>query len=500
MGGLEFAFEHAHEKKPAQQAPANLLQVFETFATTTEVPIPCNPLEQIIGQEDAVKIALVAARQHRHLLLIGPPGTGKSMLAQAAAAYLPKPQQEVSVLHNPETPERPVVEIRTGEGDARQNFKQLQGKLVRPDAVPLEAAEKLGFRCRKCGRLSQASQRACPACNADKFTKLDASPFIDLDASRFIANYLGEPERKDRVKVNDITYERHGEQVRVLDQTTLQKLEALKRKNLRKTIIPLERKNFVATTGASETELLGDVRHDPYGGHATLGTQPYLRVVPGAVHEAHEGVLFIDEVSTLASLQRHLLTAIQEKTFPIAGRNPHSAGASVKVDGVPCDFMLVAASNINDLQYIMPPLRSRIVGNGYELLLDTSMPDTLSNRAQLLQFTAQEIRKDNRIPHADRNAVEAIIEEARRRAKAIDGAEGSLTLRLREMSGLIRLAGDIALVDGKELIDEASVRLASKRGRNAEEQLKERYGSLYKASQGDVGGAGGKPGDFKEIS
>ena len=28
---------------------------------------------------------------------------------------------------------------------------------------------------------------------------------------------------------------------------------------------------LVIATGASETELLGDVKHDPYGGHASIG-------------------------------------------------------------------------------------------------------------------------------------------------------------------------------------------------------------------------------------
>ena len=72
----------------------------------------------------------------------------------------------------------------------------------------------------------------------------------------------------------------------------------------------------------AKQELLGDVRHDPYGGHPDLGTQPYERVVPGAIHEAHEGVLFIDEIVHIAPLQRYILSAMQDKVFPIVGRNP----------------------------------------------------------------------------------------------------------------------------------------------------------------------------------
>ena len=140
------------------------------------------------------------------------------------------------------------------------------------------------------------------------------------------------------------------------------------------------------TTSSLSFTLLVDVRHDPYGGHPHLGTLPYERVVAGSIHEAHQGVLFIDEISHLGPIQRYILTAMQEKYFPITGRNPQSAGASVRVDKVPCNFILVAACNINDLQYILSPLRSRIVGSGYEVLMDTTIPDNTENRGKYIQF------------------------------------------------------------------------------------------------------------------
>ncbi|MEM2899496.1 MAG: sigma 54-interacting transcriptional regulator, partial [Thermoplasmata archaeon] len=144
-------------------------------------------------------------------------------------------------------------------------------------------------------------------------------------------------------------------------------------------------------------------RHDPYGGHPQLGSLPYERVVAGAIHDAHEGVLFIDEVPMLGHLQRFILTAMQEKKFSISGRNPQSAGASVRVDAVPCDFIFVAACNISDLPNILAPLRSRIVGSGYEILVETTMDDNELNRAKLAQFIAQEIVMDRHIPHATRD-------------------------------------------------------------------------------------------------
>jgi ATP-dependent Lon protease len=299
-----------------------------------------------------------------------------------------------------------------------------------------------------------------------------------------------------------IVYERDdaAQKIRVLDQKTLERLEELSRNKMRRVIVPFARKTFVASSGASETELLGDVRHDPFGGHvAASGTLPYQRVVAGAVHEAHQGVLFIDEVGALAGVQRFLLTAMQEKNYPIVGRNPQSAGASVRVDGVPCDFVLVAATNINDLPAILPALRSRITGNGYEILLNVTMPANEENESKIARFAAQEIRKDGRIPHASRAAVDALIAEAKRKAKQLDNQDGALTLRFRELSGVIRLAGDIAKDAGAPLIESEHVEQAVHRGKSIEEQLRDKYGSVYGGAASEFKGATPR-GEQKEIT
>lgn len=168
---------------------------------------------------------------------------------------------------------------------------------------------------------------------------------------------------------------------------------------------------------------------------------------------------------------------MQEKRFPIAGRNPQSAGASVRVDNVPCDFIFVGACNIQDIQHILSPLRSRINGGGYEVLVETAMPDNDLNRSKVAQFIAQEITMDGRIPHATREAVGIVVDEARKRAKVADNCAKSLTLRLRELGGLVRAAGDIAIGEEAKYIEGKHIKDALRRSRPVEEQIRERYGS-----------------------
>ncbi|MCK4445191.1 MAG: ATP-binding protein, partial [Thermoplasmata archaeon] len=63
---------------------------FEDLESTADVIIPQDPLARVIGQEEAISLARIAASQRRHLMLVGPPGTGKSMIAQALSLHLPR--------------------------------------------------------------------------------------------------------------------------------------------------------------------------------------------------------------------------------------------------------------------------------------------------------------------------------------------------------------------------------------------------------------------------
>ncbi|WP_010480140.1 ATP-dependent protease LonB [Thermococcus zilligii] len=203
-----------------------------------------------------------------------------------------------------------------------------------------------------------------------------------------------------------------------------------------------------------------------------LGTPAHERVEPGMIHRAHKGVLFIDEIATLSlKMQQSLLTAMQEKKFPITGQSELSSGAMVRTEPVPCDFILVAAGNLDTVDKMHPALRSRIRGYGYEVYMRTTMPDTPENRRKLVQFVAQEVKRDGKIPHFTRDAVEEIVREAQKRA----GRKGHLTLRLRDLGGIVRAAGDIAIKKGKKYVDREDVLEAMKIAKPLEKQLADWY-------------------------
>jgi len=479
------------------------LEHIEDLEHTGLLAIPGDALERVVGQSEAVRLAKIAAEQRRHLLLVGPPGTGKSMIAQALALHIHAPTEELRVVHNPENPERPFIEVRDRQMIEAHKRSESERRVVRmkPEELPGTIAIQLGYQCSKCSSFSGAEETTCPDCGEMKSSGIEMTqggPFGDIFGGlkgvmeATMAQFGGgakervQTTRKVGEREEVVVYERDGDTVRMLDQKALERRRKEGRSNPMKVIVPIDRIPFVMSTGASETELLGDVRHDPYGGHPQLGTQPYQRAVAGAIHEAHQGVLFIDELPHLGLTQRFILTAMQDKVFPISGRNPQSAGASVRIDKVPCNFIFVGACNIQDIPEILSPLRSRIIGAGYEVLLDTTMPDTEDNRRKLLQFIAQEISMDGRIPDASGDACMAIIDEARDRARTVDEKTKSLTLRLRELGGLIRTAGDIAAVSQAPLIERVHIVEAKKMARTIEEQIREKYGSYTKGLQHDV--------------
>ncbi|MHA2358102.1 MAG: ATP-dependent protease LonB, partial [Candidatus Heimdallarchaeaceae archaeon] len=228
---------------------------------------------------------------------------------------------------------------------------------------------------------------------------------------------------------------------------------------------------FNDATGSHAGALLGDVRHDPFqsGG---LGTPPHERCESGLIHKSNLGVLYCDEIGTLEMrTQQKLLTAMQEGKLQITGQSELSSGAMVRTEPVPCNFVLIAAGNIETTRNMHPALRSRIQGAGYEVYMKDTMDDTPENRRKLARFCAQEIVKDRKIPHFTHDAVEEIIYEAQRRA---DRKE-NLTLRLRELGGLIRAAGDLAKERGEKLVTAETVRLSKTIARTLENQISDSY-------------------------
>ena len=411
-----------------------------SYRTTADIKVSDKILDQVIGQEEAVEVIKKAAKQRRHVLLIGEPGTGKSMLGLALAEMLPKEKLiDVIALPNPNDENQPL--IRT---------------------VPAQKGRELVMQARAQSQNLFKGQNwilfilliiamivpwwARSYYNSDiMFAAFFLGGMLFLAGFAFFLNMSKRPGMMGAVKV---------EMPKVIVD------------NFGKKQSP-----FWDATGAHAGALLGDVLHDPFqsGG---LGTPAHERVVSGMIHKANMGVLFIDEIATLSPVtQQDLLTAVQEGRYSITGQSERSAGAMVRTEPVPCNFILVAAGNLETLEKLHPALRSRIRGYGYEVFMKETVVDNPANRDKVAVFIAQEVVKDKKIPHFSKAAVEVMIQESRRMANR----KGHLTIRLRELGGLVRAAGDLALEKGAKLVLPEHIKGAKKFARPLEQQLADKY-------------------------
>ena len=403
----------------------------QTFSSTNDIEIPAKMADQVIGQDRAVEVVKKAAAQKRHVMLIGEPGTGKSMLANSMVEYLPKGDlQDIIAYHNPEDFNEPRIRVLpAGRGKPIVTEQKLQAAAQRNQKNNMVLYLILGIIA--IGIIYYIYARDMSLL------------WIAILGSFFLYIVFRGPGQKQEIMI-------------------VPKLLVGHESN--------DMPPFVDATGAHAGALLGDVRHDPFqsGG---LETPSHDRLEAGAIHKANKGVLFIDEINMLRmESQQAILTAMQEKKLSITGQSERSSGALVKSEPVPTDFVLVCAGNLDAIQGMHPALRSRIRGYGYEVYMKNTMPDTDENRKNIIRFIAQEVKKDGKIPPFDKYAAGEIIREAQRRS----GRKGELTLRFRELGGLVRVSGDVAIQRGRNIVHVEDVIEARRTARSVEQQIADR--------------------------
>ena len=415
---------------------------YDNIKSSQDIEVPPLLIDQVIGHEESIETIKKAAKQRRNVLLIGNPVVGKSMLAKGMAQILPhETLKDILVYPNMEDNNHPLIRtVPAGEGKkivkaTKGSAKSHEEKKTIITMFAIGGVLVIGFMY---GRLLESIIAAALIL----LISIQIKPRNNNMSPKLLVN------------------------------------------NQDSRFAP-----FMDATGSHAGALLGDVRHDPYqsGG---LGTPAHERVEAGMIHKANRGVLYIDEIGTMSmKTQQELLSAMQEKQYAITGQSENSSGAMVRSQAVPCDFVLVASGNLQVLEGMHIAMRSRIRGYGYEVFMKDYMEDTTENREKLVQFVAQEVKNDGRIPHFSTDALDEIIMEAKRRS----GKQNALTLKLRDLGGLVRSAGDVAIEKGADLVTAEHVFEAKKYARTLEQQIADRS-ILQRKDYSMVSAQGGRVG------
>ena len=143
--------------------------------------------------------------------------------------------------------------------------------------------------------------------------------------------------------------------------------------------------------------LIGSV-HDPiYQGAGPMGVAGIPQPKPGAVTKAHGGVLFIDEIGELHSIQMNKLLKVLEDRKVILESAYYSTEDTNIPDhiheifqqGLPADFRLVGATTKTP-EHIPPALRSRCMEIFFRGLLPDEIAIIARNAAEKVDFVMGE--------------------------------------------------------------------------------------------------------------
>lgn len=143
--------------------------------------------------------------------------------------------------------------------------------------------------------------------------------------------------------------------------------------------------------------LIGSV-HDPiYQGAGPMGVAGIPQPKPGAVTKAHGGVLFIDEIGELHSIQMNKLLKVLEDRKVILESSYYSSEDTnipehiheIFQRGLPADFRLVGATTKTP-DHIPPALRSRCMEIFFRGLLPDEIAVIARNAAEKVDFVLGE--------------------------------------------------------------------------------------------------------------
>jgi len=469
--------------------PQTLEKNLSYFDNTSGITTPADPLEKIIFQDKAKKAIRKVAQNRGHLLMVGKPGTGKSMLAdmfnhvidrsmgdyirpkESIVAYPGKDQNHMRVAYAPpEKIENHILKINLAIENAKNSMEEFSlDKHI--SSVRKVKNILLGITA-----LSVIAGVFFPP----------AFVITGLSGIGAIFMFIQENNHRVQEKIQQEAFSSKSANVKhITDMVPEILYDPRKDINL-----------MIRISEPNSKNMKGGFRHDPYQS-GNLQTPIHKRAYLGA--HAKAPIIYIDELKTLIKegYMSGLLEIMQNKKYILeGGRNTGSGAADMSENYLRADNIIIACCNHDTLNYLQEEgdgaFLSRIEDKGEIINMESSVEETKDNVAQVVQYIKQEIdnldtefrnawgsvmekeghigvrRRSEQIygkklpqdyklkaREFSRNAVAEIIKELRCRS-----ADGKLSCILRPINGIIKTAELEAIVENSEHVEPRHIRKA----------------------------------------
>ena len=417
--------------KELMHYPQILEQHLSFFEDTSEISVPNDPIEQVIFQDKAKGAIRKIAQNKGHILMVGRPGTGKSMLSNMFNEVIDKsfgdylrPKQAIVAY-----PGKDKNTIRIAYEESEKIDDQL-AKIINKIVSAEESVDdfSLSDQIHASGKLKKCLLGATGMSIVGGFFFAPAFIVTGLAGIGAIFMYMQESNYTVQEKIQQQAFTGKQNAVKHLYDMVPDVLYDPRKDN----------ELMARISEPDSRNMKGGFRHDPYQS-GNLHTPAHKRAYLGA--HAKSPIIYIDELKTMIKVgyMSDLLEIMQNKKFILeGGRNSGSGSADRSENYLKADNIIVACCNHDTLEFLQKEgdgaFLSRIEDKGEIIHLESAVPETAKNIKQVVQYVKQEILN---LGEEFKDAWEGVIEKegyegVRKRSEHIFGKSLPVNYKLQE--------------------------------------------------------------------